>query len=294
MINSQSKSLKNNWLLGIVLIVLAVSCLVPIIHTIALSLSSQSAASSGSVTFWPRDFTLNSYKKLFEESTFFTAFFTSIKRVTLALAISGGLAIITAYALSRDKKTFKGRDIYIWLLIFTMLFNAGTIPWYMTIRNVGLLDTVWALVLPCAINQYNIIVLMNFFRGLPKELDEAANLDGAGPWRILLNVYVPLSLPAIATIMLFVFVYHWNNFFDGLVLMSKPMHYPLATYIYQLSLQVDIRTITDVDTLKELLKVSGTTLNAAKLVVCMIPILVVYPFMQKYFVTGMTLGSVKE
>ena len=189
---------------------------------------------------------------------------------------------------------FRGRNIYLWVLVFTMLFNAGTIPWYMAIRTAGLLDTIWALVLPCAVSAYNIILMMNFFKGIPSALEEAALVDGAGPWRTLFQIYIPLSKPSIATITLFTVVYHWNNFYDGLVLMSKPNHYPLQTYIYQLTVTVDVRTITNIDTLKELLKVSGLTLNASKLVVSMVPILLVYPFLQRYFVTGLTLGSVKE
>jgi len=180
---------------------------------------------------------------------------------------------------------FAGLDNYI-----SLLKNAAFLR---AVRNTGIMDTIWALVLPCAVNAYNIILMMNFFRGIPTALEEAARVDGAGPWRTLFQIYIPLSKPSIATIALFIVVYHWNNFYDGLVLMSRPSHYPLQTYIYQLTVTIDVRTITNIDTLKELLKVSGLTLNASKLVVSMVPMLVIYPFIQRFFVSGVMLGSVK-
>ena len=288
------KALRANWWIVLILTALTLMCLLPILHTVAISFSDQAKATAGEVMFWPNGFSLNSYAKLLQEGSFLEAFWVSIQRVFLAIAISVSITILSAYALSKSPQVFRGRNIYLWVLVFTMLFNAGTIPWYMAIRTAGLLDTIWALVLPCAVSAYNIILMMNFFKGIPSALEEAALVDGAGPWRTLFQIYIPLSKPSIATITLFTVVYHWNNFYDGLVLMSKPNHYPLQTYIYQLTVTVDVRTITNIDTLKELLKVSGLTLNASKLVVSMVPILLVYPFLQRYFVTGLTLGSVKE
>ena len=292
--NSFLKALKANWWIVLIPTILTLLCILPIIHTVALSLSDQARAAAGEVFFLPKGFSLNSYAKLLDESTFLLAFWISIQRVVLALVISGGITVLAAYALSKSPQVFPGRNVYLWILVFTMLFNAGTIPWYMAIRAAGIMDTIWALVLPCAVSAYNIILMMNFFRGIPSALEEAARVDGAGPWRTLLQIYIPLSKPSIATIALFIVVYHWNNFYDGLVLMSRPSHYPLQTYIYQLTVTIDVRTITNIDTLKELLKVSGLTLNASKLVVSMVPILLVYPFLQRYFVTGLTLGAVKE
>ena len=288
------RALRANWWIVLILTLLTLMCLLPILHTVAISFSDQAKAAAGEVMFWPNGFSANSYAKLLQEGSFLQAFWISIQRVCLAIAISVSITILSAYALSKSPQVFRGRNIYLWVLVFTMLFNAGTIPWYMAIRTVGLLDKIWALVLPNAVSAYNIILMMNFFKGIPSALEEAALVDGAGPWRTLFQIYIPLSKPSIATITLFTVVYHWNNFYDGLVLMSKPNHYPLQTYIYQLTVTVDVRTITNIDTLKELLKVSGLTLNASKLVVSMVPILLIYPFLQRYFVTGLTLGSVKE
>lgn len=292
--NTFLKAFKANWWIALILIILALLCILPIIHTVAISFSDQNLVAAGKVMFWPKGFSLNSYKKLLMEGTFLTAFAVSVGRVVLAVLISGGITVLAAYALSKSPQIFPGRNIYMWILVFTMLFNAGTIPWYMMIRRVGILDTIWALVLPCAVSAYNIILMTNFFKGIPSDLVEAAQMDGAGPWRTLVQIYLPLSKPSIATIALFIVVYHWNNFYDGLVLMSRPSHYPLQTYIYQLTVTVDVRTISSIDVLKELLKVSGLTLNASKLVVSMVPILLIYPFLQRYFVAGLTLGAVKE
>jgi ABC-type glycerol-3-phosphate transport system permease component len=183
-----------------------------------------------------------------------------------------------------------------WILVFTMLFHGGLIPWYLTIKNLELLDTIWALVLPGAVPVYNIILLMNFFRNLPKELMEAAEIDGAGPWYIMARIFVPLSLPAIATVTLFSIVGHWNSFFDGLVLMNSQDNYPLQTYIQTLVVQINAEMMATMSTdqLVDLMKISNRTFNAAKIIVSMIPIVLLYPFIQRFFIHGLTLGSVKE
>ncbi len=286
-------ALRMNWWIVLILLALAFSCLLPILNTVAISLSNQARAASGEVGLVPVDFTLSSYQKLIAESTFGRAFMISVVRVILGVALGMLTTILTAYPLSKTVRAFPMRNAYMWFLVFTMIFNAGTIPWYMQIRNLGLLNTIWALVLPCAVSSYNIILMMNFFKGIPREIEEAAIVDGAGAWRILGQVYLPLSLPSLATIALFILVQHWNNFYDGLILMNKPSNYPLQTYIYQLTVRIDPTMISDAETLRETLKVSGLTLNASKLVVSMVPVMVVYPFLQRYFVKGLTLGAVK-
>ena len=287
------EALRSNWWIVLALLLLAFSCLLPIVNTLAISLSSQARAAAGDVGLWPLDFTLSSYQKLVAEATFLRAFGISLCRVGLGILLGMLTTILTAYPLSKSRHAFPMRNVYMWFLVFTMIFNAGTIPWYMQIRNLGLLNTLWALVLPCAVSSYNIILMMNFFKGIPREIEEAAIVDGAGAWRTLGQLYLPLSLPSLATIALFILVQHWNNFYDGLILMNKPSNYPLQTYIYQLTVKIDPATISDAETLREALKVSGLTLNASKLVVSMVPVMMVYPFLQRYFVKGLTLGAVK-
>jgi multiple sugar transport system permease protein/putative aldouronate transport system permease protein len=202
---------------------------------------------------------------------------------------------LMAYPLSKTIKDFRLRNVLMWAVIFTMLFNGGLIPLYLTVKNLGLFNSIWSLVLVGGAQTlvFNVILAMNFFRNLPKELDEAALVDGAGPWYILLKVYVPLSAPVLATVSLFSIVYHWNEFLYGLVFMTREQFYPLQTYIQQVVVMLDPSTMST-DELQRLSQLSNRTLNAAKIFIAMVPVLVVYPFLQRFFIHGITLGSVKE
>lgn len=282
------------WIIDGLLILIALLCLAPLLHVVALSFSDKAAAAAGNVTFLPVDFTTSSYRLLLKDRLFFGSFVTSVERVILGGGLNFMLTLLMAYPLSRDVKQFKLRHLYTWSILFTMLFSGGLIPWYMTVKTVGILDTIWALVLPGAVPVFSVILLMNFFRSIPRDLDEAGTVDGAGPWYMLFFVYLPISLPAIATVTLFSIVGHWNSFFDGLMLMNKPEHYPLQTYIQQLVVQKMNDAMSDADSRQLLSQISDRTLNAAKIFVSMVPILFVYPFLQRFFVHGIILGSVKE
>ncbi|MBM7582183.1 multiple sugar transport system permease protein/putative aldouronate transport system permease protein [Caldicoprobacter guelmensis] len=278
----------------VILGLITLSCLYPLWYTFCLSISNKSAANAGLVTFYPIGFSLVSYKEIISDIKFFNSFWISIQRTILGTGISLLVGIMMAYPLSKSKDEFRARDIIMWLLIFCMLFNGGLIPWYITVRNYGLLDTIWALVLAGGLPIFNTILIMNFFRSLPKDIEEAAVIDGAGPWRILFGIVVPCSIPVIATITLFVGVYHWNEFFHGLVLMSDATKYPLQTYIQQLVVSIPTNTSLTPDQYKRLSELSNQSLNAAKVFIAMIPMLIVYPFLQRYFVAGIMLGAIKE
>lgn len=280
----------------VVLVVITLACLIPLLHTVAVSFSDKSAADAGRVLLTPIKPTVASYSKVLDDSQFFTSFYISIKRVVLGGLLNFVITIMMAYALSKDSKQFPLRNVYMWFLVFTMMFSGGIVPWFMTVKSYGLLDSMWALVLPHAVQTFNVILLMNFFRNLPKELSEAAEIDGAGPWYTMIRLYVPLSLPAIATVTLFSIVFHWNSFFDGLILMNHQEHYPLQTYIQTLVAQLSAQAMTAMtpEQLAEAMAVSNRTFGAAKIIVSMIPILVIYPFLQRFFIHGITLGSVKE
>lgn len=266
-------------------------CLLPMIYIISLSLSEKSAAAAGLVKLLPVDFTLSSYIYILQDKAFYSALIVSVKRVLIGCPINFILTILMAYPLSKEKKQFKSRNIYMWYLLICLMFNGGLIPWYMVVSGLNLTDTIWALTLPLAVPVYNVILLMNFFRGLPKDISEAAEIDGCGHWRLLFTIYLPLSLPAIATTTLFSFVNQWNAFFDGLILINTQSKIPLQTYIQQLVIPQP-HNLTRPEDIVNLL--SQRTTNAAKIVVTMIPILLIYPFLQKYFVSGITFGSVKE
>ena len=279
-------------LIYLTVIFMTMCCLFPLLNMVAISFSDKAAASANMVGLVPVDFTTSAYKTLLGESQFWVSFWISIKRVFLGTIINMILTILLAYPLSKSKREFKGHDVYMYIVIFAMLFSGGMIPIYLTIKSYGLLNSIWALFLPGAVPVFNVILLMNFFKGVPKSLEEAAAIDGASKLTILLKIYLPISMPALATIILFCIVNHWNDFFSGLVYMNKTSMYPLQTYIQQLS--VDMSQITDPEQLKRFAQVSNKTLDAAKIVVSTIPLLIIYPFLQKYFVSGIVIGAVKE
>ena len=279
-------------LITVALLLLAATAFLPLINTLAISLSSKAAVSGGMVSLWPVGFNLTSYEYIIQDDKFWRAFGVSLLRVALGASLNFILTVLTAFPLSRTRNTFAARDVFMWLMVIGMILNVGIVPWYLTISNYGLIDSIWALVLPTALPIWNVIIMMNFFRNIPKELDEAARMDGANPWQLLWHIYLPTSLPAMATVTLFSVVGHWNAFFDGLILMNNPDLYPLQTYIQQL---VIAQRLGLQGGQAELLgKLSNNTLNAAKLFIAMIPILAVYPFLQRYFIRGIMLGAVKE
>lgn len=275
------------------LALLSLLCIFPLIHMFALSLSSGAAAAAGKVTLLPVEFTTAAYRNIMNKPEYLTAFGISGQRLVLGTLISLFLTIITAYPLSKENQAFQFRTWYTWFFVFTILFGGGLIPWFMTIKKLGLMDTIWALVLPGALSVFNVILLLNFYRGLPKELDESARMDGAGHFRTLWSIIVPLSMPALATVGLFTMVGHWNSWFDGLVLMNRPEHYPLQTFLQTIVIKRDMRFISSQDA--ELLRlISDRTSGAAQIFVASLPILLVYPFLQRFFIKGIVLGSVKE
>lgn len=279
-------------LIIVVLLILAFLCVYPMWYTVIVSFSDKIPVEGGRVWAIPVDFTLETYKKLMKDSTFFTSFLVSCERTVLGCAINMIMIVLTAYPMCLPKDKFPDSKWYKWFFIANMLFSGGMIPSYVLMRQYKLFDTIWALVLPGAVPLWNVIMMINFFRNVPYELNEAAAIDGANPLQILFKIYVPLSLPSLACLLLFQFVGHWNAYFDGLLYITDNAKQPLQTYIYQMKVTLDYQVMTP-EQIKEALKMSNKTLDAAKVVIAMIPILCVYPFLQKYFVTGMTLGGVK-
>jgi putative aldouronate transport system permease protein len=281
-----------DYLITALLLLVGVTALLPLVNTLAISLSEKAAVSGGMVGLIPVGFNLDAYGFILRDEKFWQAFGVSVLRVFLGGALNFALAILTAFPLARSTKAFPARNFFMWLFVFGMILNVGIVPWYLTISGYGLLDSIWALVLPGAVPIWSVIILMNFFRSIPKELDEAARMDGANPWQLLWSIYLPTSLPALATITLFSIVGHWNSFFDGLILMNNPDNYPLQTYIQQLV--IADRPALHGGQAQMMAQLSNNTLNAAKLFVAMIPILLVYPLLQRYFIRGIMLGAVKE
>ncbi len=295
----ENKSLHSkirNVIIYTIILLLGISCLFPLLNILAISFSSSAAVSANKVGILPVGFTLTAYMKIVLDSQFWRSFLISVIRVGIALALNLVLIVPMAYAMTKSTREFKGRNVCMNLLIFAMLFNGGMIPTYILVKNLGLLNTIWSLILPGALPIFNVILLMNFFLGIPKSLEEAAIMDGASPFQILLQILVPCAKPCIATVSLFSIVGSWNDFFSGLIYMKKVDNYPIMTYIQ--SLNVDIKELLDSgasnNTLENITELSNKNLNAAKIVVAVIPLLMIYPILQKYLITGIVMGSVKE
>lgn len=200
--------------------------------------------------------------------------------------------IVCAYPLSKERQQFRFRTAYAWYFFITMLVSGGLIPLYMVVFQTGLTGTFWSLVIPGAVPVYNIILLLNFFRQTPRELEEAAIMDGASQWRILWQVYVPTSTAALATVALYSTVYHWNEWFNGILYLSSPDQYPLQSYLRTIVIDMKLTNMGANDW-QALALVSDRTVKCAQIFLASIPMLILYPFLQRYFVKGLVLGSVK-
>lgn len=265
---------------------------IPFIHLLAVSFSSNSAAVAGQVRLWPVEFSWDAYVYLGQKVEFFRSLWVSVQRVVIGTVISMMLCVLSAYPLSRETRDFKSRTAYVWFFVITMFFGGGLIPTYMVVKDAGLLNTIWALIIPGALSVWNMVMLLNFFRNIPKDLDEAALMDGAGHGSLLFRIYLPVSLPSIATILLFTIIGHWNAWFDGIIYMNSPEKYPLQTYLSTLISSSNRESIS-VDELASMQSYGEKTLRTAQIFLGALPIMAVYPFLQKYFVKGITVGSVK-
>jgi len=265
------------------------------LHLLAVSLSTNVYVIAGQVSFWPRGFTTAAYQHLAVQPEFFRSLWISVQRVVLGTSINMIMVILVAYPLSKEVNVFRARTVFAWIFAFTMFFGGGLIPLFFVIQRTGIMGTMWALVLPGAINVWHAVMLLNFFRGVPKELEEAAHIDGAGHMITMIKVFLPLSLPALATILLFTVVGHWNAWFDGMIFMRSPADFPLSTYLSMLVMQADAtaRVTLTPEEIMALAEVDDRTIRIAQIFLGALPIMAVYPFLQRYFVKGIVVGSVK-
>jgi putative aldouronate transport system permease protein len=244
--------------------------------------------------FWPVDFTLSSYEFAVKGGKFFAALWVSVKRVLLGVAINMVLMICTAYPLAKSKERFSWRNVYIVFFVFTMIVSGGLIPTYILVVKARLIDTLWALVLPGALPVSTMIILMNFIRQMPQDIEEAAMIDGAGVFSRIFKVILPLLKPALATVGLFCIVGHWNDWFSGIIYMNRPENYPLQSYLQTLLTSIEeLMRVAGIDYTRLLGMMNARTGRASQLFLGALPMMIVYPFLQKYFTTGLVLGSVK-
>ena len=278
-----------------ILAVVSLLCVLPFINLLAISFSDSAAVAAGAVGFTPVDFTLSAYEYALKGGKFIRALFISFERVFLGVGLNLILMVLTAYPLSKTRKKVAGRNIYMVYFVITMLVSGGMIPTYLVVTGLGLKDTIWALILPGALPVYNMVILMNFMRGIPEEIEEAAAIDGASPFQILTRVLLPILKPALATVGLFCIVTHWNDWVSGMIDMNNPDNYPLQTYLQSLLQNFEqlLRTQSSQDIQALLAQMDARTGRAAQLFLGAIPVMVIYPFLQKYFTKGLVLGSVK-
>lgn len=279
----------------IFLTMLGVLCVLPLLNIIALSFSSRNMVNARMVTFWPKQFTVSSYAYMLEKSGLVPAVLITLKRVVLGLVVNMLMTIVVAYPLSKTKEAFRSRKYYVGFFLFTMIFNGGLIPTYLVVKELRMLDTIWVLILPNAVTMYYVLLMLNFFRGLPSSIEEAAIVDGCNQWQTMVKIYLPLSLPSLATIALFIVVGHWNEWFDGMIYNNKSTNYPLMTFLqYQI---INFKTSDlrpeQIAANPSLADLDGRAIKSAGIVLCTLPILCLYPFLQRYFVTGIVVGSVK-
>lgn len=265
-------------------------CLMPFIHIIAISLSSSRPIMAGLVSFFPREISFEAYTQVFSDMSMIRSLGFTIFLTILATVLSMAMTIAVAYSLS--KKDLRGRKWFMMIIVITMFFSGGIIPDYILVRNLHLLDSVWALVLPGLISPFYMIILISFLNGIPKGLEEAAEIDGTTHIGTLFRIILPLSLPALATLSLFYAVGRWNGFQDALMYINNTDLYPLQLKLYQMIQNNQVSDLMQQEGLG-MNKLMPESLKAASVIFTTLPILIVYPFLQRYFISGMMVGAVK-
>ncbi|WP_059049625.1 carbohydrate ABC transporter permease [Paenibacillus senegalimassiliensis] len=274
-----------------VLTLAGLSCLLPLIHLLAVSLSDNHAILSGTVTLWPVGWSFETYRSLFEGTRIVEAFKNSVILTVVGVGLSMLFTVMAAYPLS--KRHFYARRTFTLIIVFTMLFGGGTIPTFLVLKALGLINSYWALWLTGLVSTYNMLVMRTFFEGIPEEVIESAKIDGCGEYRQLLRIVLPLSMPVIATLTLFYAVGYWNSFYSVMIFIHDTTKYNLAVMVQQMvQSQTMLQEMNNLQS-ESVQQMTPESIKAAALFVMLIPMLVVYPFLQKYFVKGVMIGAVK-
>jgi putative aldouronate transport system permease protein len=289
---------RNDRIFGLVnalfLSALSLATLVPVVSVILKSLTpvTDLQRASSSVLLIPSYLTLSNYVWLFRGSMrLFNAYGITIARTVLGTALCLFVTVVTAYPLS--KRYLPGRGKLMMLFFFTMLFSGGMIPTYLVVDNLRLTDTFWALILPCALSIYNMILMRTYFQSIPEELDESARIDGASDIKILFKIILPISTPALASIGLFYAVMHWNSFMDAVLYIRDRSLWPLQLLMREILQNNSVEELSLGGLIEDPLRPSATLIINVVIVVSALPIMCVYPFIQKYFVKGLMIGSIK-
>lgn len=274
----------------IILIIFTILIIVPLWNVLISSFASGQALARGNFIFWPDELSLENYKAVFRDSSMIRAFFVSVAKTVIGVLTHVFFCAMMAFAMS--KANLKGRKLYSTMGIITMFFSGGMIPTYLLIRELGLLNSFWVYIIPALLSYYDVIILMNFFRNVPDSLEESAMIDGAGYWRVFLQIILPLSKPALATIALFNGVNQWNDFMTARIYITDKTLYPLQMKLYEIIVQSQTQGMQNIGTAVAQSTTKGVQL--ATIVMTTIPILLIYPLLQKHFISGMMVGAVKE
>lgn len=287
----KSKATKiGDWVIAFICLLIILVCLLPMLNVLARSLSSKDALIRNEVMLWPKQFNFDAYRMVLSDAKYVWSLAWTAILTVICTIVSLTMTVMCAYPLIYDK--LKGRRFINTLIIFTMYFNAGTIPNYLLMKDLSLLNNPLVLIIPSCLSVFNMIIMRSFLYNIPDSLRESAEIDGAGPVRILIKIYLPLSTSVLATLALFYAVGRWNGFSDALMYMNNKKYFPIQLLLYNI---INNLTSVEVATQEGFNSTPGITetLKAATVVVATVPILLVYPWLQKYFITGVTLGAVK-
>lgn len=277
----------------LLLVLITVIVLYPLVFVLSASISDPSAVARGQLWLLPKGINFVGYERVFQNKEILTGYMNTIVYTLVGTVINLVLTICAAYPLSRPD--FRGRNVITAIIVFTIFFSGGLIPSYLLVKNLGMLNSIWALMIPNAISVYNVIIMRTFFQSsIPQEIQEAASIDGCNNFRILLRVVLPLSMPIIAVMILFYAVGHWNAFFNALIYLSDRAKYPLQLILREILIQGQMAAMIDMadDSLaKKLMEVE--VIKYAVVVIANLPVLLLYPLLQKYFVKGVMIGALK-
>ncbi|GIO98976.1 carbohydrate ABC transporter permease [Paenibacillus sp. FSL W8-0187] len=274
----------------ILLVTFTIIIVVPLWNVVVSSFSSGRSLAEGGFIFWPTEFSLENYQAVFRDANIWNAFFISVAKTVIGVITHVFFCAMVGYGLS--KKYVRGRKFYVAMGVVTMFFSGGMIPTYLLIKDLGLLNSFWVYIIPALLSFYDVIILMNFFRNVPDSLEESAKIDGGGDWRIFLSIFIPLSMPAMATIALFNGVGQWNDFMTTKLYITDQALYPLQMMLYEIIVQSQTQSMQNIGSVAIQTTTKGVQL--ATIVVTTLPIVVMYPILQRYFISGMMLGAVKE
>lgn len=280
-----------DYVIFFLLLIFALLILIPFWNVIMISFSTPKEYADNPLMMFPRNPTLASYKALFEDGSILTGYWNTFKLLIVGLPLSLFLTSSMAYALSRSK--FPGKKIIFFLVLFTMIFNGGIVPLYLIMKSIHLTGTLWSVILAGSFSAFNMILMMNYFQSLPESLMESARLDGAGEWRIMFSVVLPLAAPIMATITLFYGVAYWNSWYDAMIFLRKADQLPLQNVLRTIIVesQTNASNASSVDAVGK--QAFSTGMKMAAVFVTMVPIMCFFPMLQKHFAKGVLTGAIK-